>query len=65
MNGAIREVANGMANTTVIDTGSALMADGRPDDTNYVFDRLHLSERGYTIWADSVRSRLFSDLGLE
>ena len=65
VNGAIREVASGMANTTVIDTGSALMADGRPDDTNYVFDRLHLSKRGYTIWADSIRSRVFSDLGLK
>jgi lysophospholipase L1-like esterase len=54
-----------MANTTVIDTGNALMVDGLPDDANYVFDRLHLSERGYAIWADRVRSRVFSDLGLQ
>ena len=65
MNGAISELASGMANTTVIDTGNALMVDGLHDETNYVFDRLHLSERGYAIWADSVRSRVFSDLGLE
>ena len=65
VNGAISEVASGMANTTVIDTGSALMADGRPDDTNYVFDRLHLSKRCYAIWPDSIRSRVFSDLGLK
>lgn len=65
VNGAISELASGMANTTVIDTGNALMVDGLPDEANYVFDRLHLSERGYAIWADSVRSRVFSDLGLE
>ena len=65
MNGAISGLARGMANTTVIDTGNALMVDGLPDDANYVFDRLHLSEKGYALWADRVRSRVFYDLGIE
>ena len=27
------------------------MSAGVPDHNNYVFDRLHLSEQGYAIWA--------------
>ena len=53
-----------MANTYVIDTADQLMSEGVPDDNNYVFDRLHLSEKGYAIWAEIIRSRIFSDLNL-
>ena len=64
INRAISDLADGMANTYVIDTASQLMSAGVPDDNNYVFDRLHLSEQGYAIWADIIRSRIFSDLNL-
>lgn len=64
INDAISDLAKGMANTYVIDTGYQLMSAGVPDDNNYVFDRLHLSEQGYAIWAEIIRSRIFSDLNL-
>jgi lysophospholipase L1-like esterase len=40
------------------------MSGGEPDPDNYVFDKLHLSAKGYDIWAEIVRSRIFGDLGL-
>ena len=46
-----------MPNTHFIDTGEALMSDGEPNPDNYVFDRLHLSAKGYDIWAEIIRSR--------
>ena len=64
INRAISDLADGMTNTYVIDTGDRLISAGVPDDNNYVFDRLHLSEQGYAIWAEIVRSRIFSDLNL-
>ena len=64
INRAINDLADGMANTYVIDTADQLMSEGVPDDNNYVFDRLHLSEKGYAIWAEIIRSRIFSDLNL-
>ena len=59
INRAISDLADGMANTYVIDTADQLMSAGVPDDNNYVFDRLHLSEKGYAIWAEIIRSRIF------
>lgn len=64
INRAISDLAGGMANTYVIDTAGQLMSSGVPDHNNYVFDRLHLSEQGYAIWAEIIRSRIFSDLNL-
>ena len=64
INRAIADVADGMASINVIDTADQLMSAGVPDDNNYVFDRLHLSEQGYATWAEVVRSRIFSDLDL-
>jgi lysophospholipase L1-like esterase len=64
INRVISDLAEGMANTYVIDTADQLMSAGVPDDNNYVFDRLHLSEKGYAIWAEIIRSRIFSDLNL-
>jgi len=49
-----------------IDTSDALMGeDGEPLRENYRFDGLHLSERGYGVWADIIRSRLLQDLGID
>lgn len=45
-----------------IDTGPALMdANGKPDTVNYAFDTLHLSEKGYSVWTNIIRSRLLKD----
>jgi len=64
VNEAIQMLISQMPNTHYIDTGEALMSDGEPNPDNYVFDRLHLSAKGYDIWAEIIRSRLFSDLDL-
>ena len=64
VNAAIKALISQMPNTHFIDTGEALMSDGEPSPDNYVFDRLHLSAKGYDIWAEIIRSRLFSDLDL-
>ena len=64
VNDAIQTRISQMPNTHFIDTGEALMSDGEPNPENYVFDRLHLSAKGYDIWAEIIRSRLFSDLDL-
>lgn len=50
-------------NLYFIDTSAALMDDtGEPDSDNYVFDGLHLSKQGYSIWRDIIRQRLLEDL---
>lgn len=64
VNEAIQTLILQMPNTNFIDTGNALMTDGEPNPDNYVFDGLHLSAEGYDIWAEIIRSRLFSDLNL-
>ena len=64
VNRAIGDLTKGMANTYLIDTGEQLMSAGAPDENNYVFDRLHLSEQGYAVWGEIIRSRIFSDLNL-
>lgn len=64
VNEAIQTLISQMPNTHYIDTGEALMSEGEPHPDNYVLDRLHLSTKGYDIWAEIIRSRLFSDLDL-
>lgn len=41
-----------------IDTGAALMSNDEPDDRFYRVDGLHLSEAGYQVWTQIIRSRL-------
>jgi hypothetical protein len=46
-----------------IDTGPALLdSAGEADPSNYVFDKLHLSEKGYRIWTSIIRPRLLADM---
>ena len=46
-----------------IDTGPALLdSAGEADPPNYVFDKLHLSEKGYRIWTSIIRPRLLADM---
>jgi lysophospholipase L1-like esterase len=52
-------------NLHFIDTSPALMGDdGVPLRENYIFDGLHLSERGYAQWSSIIRPRLLRDLEL-
>lgn len=52
-------------NLHVVDTGPALLgANGEPDPDNYVFDGLHLSERGYAQWTAIIKPLLLRELGL-
>jgi lysophospholipase L1-like esterase len=51
-------------NLHFIDTSDALMGSaGEPDAGNYRFDGLHLSEQGYRIWSEIIRTRLLAELG--
>jgi lysophospholipase L1-like esterase len=64
VNEAIQVLISQMPDVHFIDTSEALMSGGEPNPDNYVFDKLHLSAKGYDIWAEIVRSRIFGDLGL-
>jgi hypothetical protein len=45
-----------------IETGPALLGEnGEPDAHDYVFDGLHLSDEGYAIWTQIIRTRLLDD----
>ena len=37
--------------------------NGEPNADNYIFDGLHLSDRGYSIWREIIRQRLLDDFG--
>lgn len=46
-----------------IDTSTGLLGeDGTPRQDHYVYDGLHLSEKGYMVWADIVRDSLARNL---
>ena len=46
-----------------IDTSDALMGgNGEPLRENYIFDGLHLSERGYGVWRQIIFQRLMDEL---
>jgi lysophospholipase L1-like esterase len=63
-NQLIEEWARTDPNLHFIDTSGALMGDnGEPNPDNYIFDGLHLSDRGYSIWREIIRQRLLDDLG--
>lgn len=52
-------------NLHFIDTSVGLLDEkGEVVAEHYVFDGLHLSEKGYSIWARIIRKRLVDDLGL-
>lgn len=61
-NELIAEEAGTDASLHIIDTGQALLTDGKPDPEHYVVDGLHLSESGYALWREIIRDRLLSDL---
>lgn len=63
-NRLIRAWIDTQDNLHFIDTGEALLGkNGAPNAENYVFDGLHLSEKGYAIWASIIRARLVNDMG--
>ncbi len=63
-NQLIEEWTRTDSNLHFIDTSGALMGDnGEPNADNYIFDGLHLSDRGYSIWREIIRQRLLDDFG--
>lgn len=61
-NQLIQQFVDTDATLHFIDTGPFLMRDGQPNADNYVLDGLHLSESGYGIWTQIIRTRLIEDL---
>lgn len=50
-------------NLYFIDTSVGLMGgDGQPGKDNYLLDGLHLSDKGYQVWAETIRKRLLQEL---
>lgn len=65
-NRLIREFSDEQDGLHYIETGPLLLGqNGEPDPDHYRFDGLHLSERGYEIWTDVIRSRLMKDFNVE
>ncbi len=61
-NQLIREWSDAQPQLHFIDTGAALLGDdGLPNPQNYIFDGLHLSEKGYKIWTSIIKPRLVED----
>jgi lysophospholipase L1-like esterase len=62
VNAAIKDYSQSTPGLFFIDTGQALMnAEGEPDSDNYMFDGLHLSDQGYSVWTSIIRPRLLAD----
>jgi glucose/arabinose dehydrogenase/lysophospholipase L1-like esterase len=62
-NALIQQWSESDPNLHFIDTSGGLMGhDGEPDPDNYRIDGLHLSAQGYSVWRDSIRTRLLDDL---
>lgn len=62
-NDLIREWSASQTHLYFIDTGSHLLGrDGVPDPENYIFDGLHLSDKGYKIWTGIIKPRLLADV---
>ena len=56
LNGYITEMVRTDQNATVVDTFTPLaLPDGSSNPEAYVPDRLHLNERGYAIWRDTLK----------
>ena len=63
VNAVIEQYSQSTPGLFYIDTGPALMGeDGKPLADSYMFDGLHLSEKGYSQWTSIIRPRLLKDL---
>lgn len=61
-NRAIADYISTQENLHFIDTSAALLGpDGLPVRDNYIFDRLHLSGKGYAAWTAIIRPWLLAD----
>jgi len=57
-NGAIKKEIEGRANRHFIDTFSAMLgSDGRPDESLFLEDGLHVSPKGYLVWKRLLQER--------
>ncbi len=62
-NAAIAKLCEGDPRLAYVDVASPLLTDGKPDETYYRWDGLHLNAAGYREWRRVVRERLCQDLG--
>lgn len=64
-NAAIRSFAEATPGLHYIETGPGFInAAGEPDPGYFIFDGLHLNDRGYEEWTRVLRPRLLRDLGI-
>ena len=59
-NRRIRELIEQDENAAFVDIGAAMLADtdGPPAADLFVKDGLHMSQKGYALWADLVREAI-------
>lgn len=63
-NRALEALARAAGDVTFVDVATPLLGpDGRPRPELFRFDRLHLSDQGYEVWASVLRPLLLRDLG--
>lgn len=65
-NARIAAIAAGDPSLQVIDVSTAMIEAGegdKPPRALFALDGLHLSDEGYALWAEIVRTRLLADLG--
>ncbi len=61
-NAAIEKRCNATPRRTYLDVATPMLGpDGQPRRELFVFDGLHLSDEGYALWTEVVRSRLLAD----
>ena len=54
---------NNQDNLYLVDTSSGLLSrDGKPDKSFYRLDGLHLSDKGYAVWAKQVKAELLKHI---
>jgi lysophospholipase L1-like esterase len=55
-NDAIRQLCENDSRLTFVDAGSVLLnTEGKPDNTYFLGDKLHLNEKGYEKWTQVLR----------
>ena len=62
-NRLLSDFINSQDNLYLVDTSSGLLnSDGKPDKSFYRLDGLHLSAKGYAVWAKRVKAELFKHI---
>ena len=62
-NRLLSDFINSQDNLYLVDTSSGLLnSGGKPDKSFYRLDGLHLSAKGYAVWAKRVKAELFKHI---